>query len=89
MTTLGYHSIPDRWVAFRFGKIPESYTDVEDLTESITRKHGYLFSRDSSSEATETVYPHFSLCQKEEKLAETLKRIKKQFSKNNKLKKTR
>lgn len=61
---------------FLWGKIPETYVDVEELTEKILHKArvfitpGFIFGNNGAR------YIRLSLCCKEEKLAEALERIK-------------
>lgn len=76
MTTLGCTFDPDQVGMFLWGKIPESYTDVEDLTEKVLHEArifitpGFIFGSNGKR------YIRISLCAKEGKLAEALKRIK-------------
>lgn len=64
---------------FLWGRIPESYADVEDLTERVLHEArvfltpGFIFGTNGKR------YIRISLCAKEEKLAEALDRIKKVF----------
>ena len=61
---------------FLWGKIPESYNDVEELTEKVLHQArvfitpGFIFGSNGKR------YIRISLCAKEEKLAEALERIK-------------
>ena len=61
---------------FLWGKIPESYNDVEDLTEKVLHEArvfitpGFIFGSNGKR------YIRISLCAKDEKLAEALERIK-------------
>lgn len=61
---------------FLWGKIPESYNDVEELTEKILHKArvfvapGFIFGSNGKR------YIRISLCAKEDKLQEALNRIK-------------
>ena len=61
---------------FLWGKIPETYTDVEELTEKVLHQArvfitpGFIFGSNGKR------YIRISLCAKEEKLAEALERIK-------------
>ena len=61
---------------FLWGRIPESYHDVEDLTERVLHEArvfitpGFIFGSNGKR------YIRISLCAKEEKLAEALERIK-------------
>ena len=62
---------------FLWGRIPESYNDVEELTEKVLHEArvfitpGFIFGSNGKR------YIRISLCAKEEKLAEALERIKK------------
>lgn len=64
---------------FLWGRIPDSYTDVEDLTERVLQEArvfitpGFIFGSNGSR------YIRISLCAKEEKLQEALERIRKVF----------
>ena len=61
---------------FLWGKIPDKYTDVEELTERILRQArvfitpGFIFGSNGKR------YIRISLCCKDDKLAEALRRIK-------------
>lgn len=65
---------------FLWGKIPEKYSDVEELTEKVLHQArvfitpGFIFGSNGKR------YIRISLCAKEEKLAEALERIKLIFS---------
>ena len=69
MTTLGCTFDSDQVGMFLWGKIPESYTDVEDLTEKVLHEArvfitpGFIFGSNGKR------YIRISLCAKEEKLA--------------------
>ena len=62
---------------FLWGKIPEKYADVEDLTEKVLHEArvfitpGFIFGSNGKR------YIRISLCAKEEKIKEALERIKK------------
>lgn len=64
---------------FLWGRIPDSCTDVEELTERVLHKArvfltpGFIFGSNGAR------YIRISLCCKDEKLAEALERIKKEF----------
>ena len=66
---------------FLWGRIPERYTNAEELTERVLNEAhvfitpGFIFG--SAGER----YVRISLCAKEEKLAEALERIKELTSK--------
>ena len=61
---------------FLWGKIPEHYSDVEQLTERVLHEArvfitpGFIFGSNGSR------YIRISLCAKEEKMKEALRRIK-------------
>ena len=61
---------------FLWGRIPDTYTNVEELTEKVLHKArvfitpGFIFGSNGSR------YIRISLCAKEEKLLEALNRIK-------------
>ena len=48
---------------FLWGKIPDSCADVEKLTERVLHEAHVFITRDSSSAATEEIYPHLALLQ--------------------------
>ncbi len=79
MTTLGCTFDPNQVGMFLWGRIPESYTDVEVLTEKVLHEArvfitpGFIFGSNGKR------YIRISLCAKEEKLAEALERIKDVF----------
>ena len=64
---------------FLWGKIPESYADVEDLTERVLHEArvfitpGFIFGSNGAR------YIRISLCAKEEKIQQALERIKEIF----------
>jgi LL-diaminopimelate aminotransferase len=70
---------PNQVGMFLWGKIPEKYTDVEDLTEKILHEArvfitpGFIFGSNGKR------YIRISLCAKDEKMKEALERIKKVF----------
>ena len=61
---------------FVWGKIPDGYADVEDLTEQVLHEAkvfitpGFIFGSNGKR------YIRISLCAKDEKIEEALKRIK-------------
>lgn len=65
---------------FLWGKIPEGYADVEDLTEKVLHEArvfitpGFIFGSNGKR------YVRISLCAKDEKMKEALRRIKKLFA---------
>ena len=76
MRTLGCTFDPDQVGMFLWGRIPDHYADVEDLTEQVLHEArvfitpGFIFGTGGQR------YIRISLCAKEEKLAEALQRIK-------------
>ncbi len=75
MTTLGCSFDPRQVGMFLWGRIPDSYHDVEELTEKVLHQArvfitpGFIFGSNGAR------YIRISLCAKEEKLAEALKRV--------------
>ena len=76
MRTLGCTFDTNQVGMFLWGRIPDSYNDVEELTERVLHEArvfitpGFIFGSNGKR------YIRISLCAKEEKLAEALKRIK-------------
>ena len=76
MKTLGCSFDPTQVGMFLWGRIPDSYTDVEELTERILHEAhvfitpGFIFGSNGKR------YIRISLCAKEEKLQEALERVK-------------
>ncbi len=76
MHTLGCSFDTNQVGMFLWGRIPDSYNDVEELTERVLHEArvfitpGFIFGSNGKR------YIRISLCAKEEKLAEALKRIK-------------
>lgn len=76
MTVLGCTFAPSQVGMFLWGKIPEKYANVEDLTERILHEArvfvtpGFIFGSNGQR------YLRISLCAKDEKMAEALQRIK-------------
>ena len=72
---------PNQVGMFLWGKIPEKYADVEDLTEKILHEArvfltpGFIFGTNGKR------YIRISLCAKDEKMKDALERIKKVFEK--------
>ena len=70
---------PNQVGMFLWGKIPEKYADVEDLTEKILHEArvfitpGFIFGTNGKR------YIRISLCAKDEKMKEALERIRKVF----------
>lgn len=76
MTVLGCTFDPSQVGMFLWGKIPEKYANVEDLTERILHEAcvfvtpGFIFGSNGQR------YLRISLCAKDEKMAEALQRMK-------------
>jgi aspartate/methionine/tyrosine aminotransferase len=76
MKTLECTFDPSQVGMFLWGRIPDSYADVEELTERILHEArvfitpGFIFGSNGKR------YIRISLCAKEEKLQEALERIK-------------
>ena len=75
MTTLGCTFDPDQAGMFLWGRIPDRYADVEELTEKVLHEArvfitpGFIFGSNGKR------YIRISLCAKDEKIAEALQRI--------------
>jgi hypothetical protein len=76
MTALGCTFDPAQVGMFLWGRIPEKYADVEQLTERVLHEArvfitpGFIFGSNGAR------YIRISLCAKEEKLREALERVK-------------
>ncbi len=76
MDTLGCQYDSRQVGMFLWGKIPDSYDNVEDLTEKVLHEArvfitpGFIFGKNGKR------YIRISLCAKDEKIAEALQRIK-------------
>ena len=76
MDVLGCTYDPKQVGMFLWGKIPEKYADVEDLTEKVLHEArvfitpGFIFGSNGKR------YIRISLCAKEDKIKEALDRIK-------------
>ena len=76
MRALGCTFDPTQVGMFLWGRIPDKYADVEDLTEAVLHKAhvfitpGFIFGNNGKR------YIRISLCAKDEKMKEALKRIK-------------
>ena len=76
MTTLGCTFDKNQVGMFLWGRIPDEYADVEDLTEKVLHEArvfitpGFIFGSNGKR------YVRISLCAKDDKLAEALERIK-------------
>ena len=81
MKVLGCTFDPSQVGMFLWGKIPEKYADVEDLTEKVLHEArvfitpGFIFGSNGKR------YIRISLCAKDEKMKEALERIKQVFEK--------
>lgn len=79
MRTLGCTFDPQQVGMFLWGKIPEKYADVEDLTERVLHEArvfitpGFIFGNNGKR------YIRISLCAKDERMKEALRRIKEVF----------
>ena len=79
MTTLGCTFDPTQVGMFLWGRIPDSYQDVEDLTERVLHEArvfitpGFIFGNNGRR------YIRISLCAKDEKMEEALRRIREVF----------
>ena len=77
MTALGCTFDPEQTGMFLWGRIPDSYADVEDLTERVLHEArvfitpGFIFGSNGNR------YVRISLCAKDEQMREALERIKK------------
>lgn len=77
MTTLGCTFDSEQVGMFLWGRIPDKYDDVEDLTEKVLHEAkvfitpGFIFGSNGKR------YIRISLCAKEDKIQEALKRVKK------------
>mgnify|MGYP003302813335 CR=1 FL=1 len=82
MKTLGCTYDPNQVGMFLWGRIPDHYNDVEELTERVLHEArvfitpGFIFGSNGAR------YIRISLCAKKEKLAEALRRIKELKAKN-------
>ena len=79
MTTLGCTFDPTQTGMFLWGRIPDSYAHVENLTERVLHEArvfitpGFIFGTNGER------YIRISLCAKEEQMREALSRIREQF----------
>ena len=79
MDVLGCHYDPKQVGMFLWGRIPDSYDDVEQLTEKVLHEArvfitpGFIFGKNGRR------YIRISLCAKDEKMKTALDRIKKVF----------
>jgi len=76
MTALGCTFDPNQVGMFLWGRIPDKYNNVEELTEKVLHEArvfitpGFIFGRNGNR------YIRISLCAKDEKISEALERIK-------------
>lgn len=81
MKALGCTYDPKQVGMFLWGKIPEEYNDVEELTERVLHQAkvfitpGFIFGNNGKR------YIRISLCAKDDKMQEALKRVKNEFKK--------
>ena len=79
MRALGCTFDPDQTGMFLWGRIPDSYENVEDLTERVLHEArvfitpGFIFGSNGNR------YVRISLCAKDEQMREALSRIREQF----------
>ena len=79
MTALGCTFDPEQTGMFLWGRIPDSYENVEDLTERVLHEArvfitpGFIFGSNGNR------YVRISLCAKDEQMREALSRIREQF----------
>ena len=79
MEALGCHYDPSQVGMFLWGRIPDKYEQVEELTEKVLHEcrvfitPGFIFGSNGKR------YIRISLCAKENKLAEALQRVEKVF----------
>ncbi len=79
MTTLGCSFDTEQVGMFLWGRVPDHYTDAEELTERILHEAhvfvtpGFIFGSNGKR------YIRISLCAKEQQISEALERIKKAF----------
>ncbi len=80
METLGCHYDPSQVGMFLWGRIPDTYNNVEELTEKVLHEArvfitpGFIFGSNGER------YIRISLCAKEDKLAAALERVKAVFN---------
>ena len=80
MCALGCTFDPTQTGMFLWGRIPDSYANVEDLTERVLHEArvfitpGFIFGSNGER------YIRISLCAKDEQMREALERIRKQFT---------
>lgn len=64
MKVLGCSFDPNQVGMFLWGRIPESYNDVEELTEKFARSTCVHYSGLYLRQQRQTLYPYFPLCQR-------------------------
>ena len=80
MGVLGCTFDPNQVGMFLWGKIPDKYTDVEELTERVLHEArvfitpGFIFGSNGQR------YIRISLCAKEDKIQQALERIREVFA---------
>lgn len=80
MTALGCSFDPEQVGMFLWGRIPDTYADVEELTERVLHEArvfitpGFIFGTNGKR------YVRISLCAKEDKLSQALERIRAVFA---------
>lgn len=85
MDALGCRYDPAQVGMFLWGRIPSSYADAEELTEKALHEARVFLTPGFIFGANGRRYVRISLCAKEEKLAEALRRIKEAFAPNSKI----
>ena len=76
MRALGCEFDPDQVGMFLWGRIPERYENVEDLTERVLHEAGVFITPGFIFGSNGTRYVRISLCAKEEQITEALRRIR-------------
>ena len=80
MEALGCTADPDQVGMFLWGRIPDGYADAEELTERVLREArvfitpGFIFGENGRR------YVRISLCAKDNRMAEALRRIREAFA---------
>lgn len=81
MNTLHCTYDPNQVGMFLWGRIPEEYNNVEELTEKVLQEAGVFITPGFIFGSNGNRYIRISLCAKEDKFAEALKRINSVFTK--------
>jgi len=76
MTTLGCQYDPEQVGMFLWGKIPERYADAEELTERVLHEARVFITPGIIFGSNGKRYIRISLCAKDEKMNEALKRVR-------------